>query len=610
MVQKKMFMLISLLMVLTVLRLPLPCGAVEKNAEFSVDAGGVTAGAGKSAEIVIKTVISKPFHLYAPGDKTGVALSYSVSSPAVESFHVTYPAPEVKDYPAMGEKLLLYEGTIFSTLEVKLAPDAPEDLKLAVKAVYQACTDTMCTPPAAETLETSLKITGSSAPAEAAPVKAVEESPSANETAATSSAGSSSFAKFYERSIFLAIAMAFLWGLISSLTPCVYPMIPITVAFFGSQTKERSKKKTFALALVFTIGMALSFAALGVIVTLVGVDMGSVMSNAWIVAFVTLLLLFFAGAMFELYEIRMPDSVMSKVGQSEQGYFGAFTMGLTMGLVAAPCVGPFAGSLLIFVSTVNSPAIGFLMLFSYGMGLGMLFLAVAMGANFLPRSGMWMVRLKNFFGLVILWLTLYFMQFVTPAYLMLAAASFYAVVTASILGVFSTVDENAPLVNHFAKGAGAVSLALAALFAVMAVLGSGVTDAAGLRSLAPAPTETVNADSKDSWIRNYDEGMKLARSGKKPVIIDFYADWCLPCKQIESEIFKNPEFIKAAERFIKIKLDCTDSSGEGASIKNRKYKSPYMPYIIFYDGAGNKTEFEIRGYASLKEVLEILGRIK
>ncbi|HBC74496.1 MAG TPA: hypothetical protein DC017_06505 [Candidatus Wallbacteria bacterium] len=233
-----------------------------------------------------------------------------------------------------------------------------------------------------------------------------------------------------------------------------------------------------------------------------------------------------------------------------------------------------------------------------------------MGANFLPRSGMWMVRLKNFFGLAILWLTLYFMQFVTPAYLMLAAASFYAVVTASILGVFSTVDENTPLANHFAKGAGAVCLALAALFAVMAVLGPGAADTAGLRSFAPGRTETTNADSKDSWIKDYNEGMKQARSEKKPVIIDFYADWCLPCKQIESEIFKNPDFLKAAERFIKIKLDCTDSSGEGASIKNQKYKSPYMPYIIFYDGAGNKTEFEIRGYASLKEVLEILGRIK
>jgi thiol:disulfide interchange protein DsbD len=470
----------------------------------------------------------------------------------------------------------------------------------------------MCTPPASETVEASLKITGASggSQAAAAQVKALEKDPAADKNAGSKPESSSSFAKFYERSVFLAVAMAFLWGIISSLTPCVYPMIPITVAFFGSQTRERSKKKTFALALVFTVGMALSFAALGVIVTLIGVDMGSVMSNAWIVAFVTLLLLFFAGAMFELYEIRMPDSVMSKVGQSEQGYFGAFTMGLTMGLVAAPCVGPFAGSLLIFVSTINAPATGFLMLFSYGMGLGMLFLAVAMGANFLPRSGMWMVRLKNFFGLVILWLTLYFMQFVTPAYLMLAAASFYAVVTASILGVFSAVDENTPLANHFAKGAGAVCLALATLFAVMAVLVSGAAGTAGLRSFAPARTETVNADSKDSWIKDYNEGMKLARSEKKPVIIDFYADWCLPCKQIESEIFKNPDFLKAAERFIKIKLDCTDSSGEGALIKNQKYKSPYMPYIIFYDGTGNKTEFEIRGYTSLKEILDILEKVR
>ena len=619
----KILALITLtVMLLTIIPAASPALAASDNAVFKIETGIIDARPGESVEITIKTDIAHPFHLYAPGDKTGIALNYSIESDAIDSFHASYPAPAVKDYPALGEKLLLYEGVIYSTLEIKIAANAPAaTIKLPVKVSYQACTDMMCTPPAFETIEALIKIVENNIPAAAAgaaeiaaPTAKSSQIPATIEPSdaagKTEPKRQSSFSQFYEKSIFLAIAMAFIWGLISSLTPCVYPMIPITVAFFGSQAADGSKKKTFALALTFTIGMAISFAALGVIVTFIGIDPGSIMSNAWLIAALTLLLLFFAGALFEFYEIKMPDSVMAKLGQSEQGYFGAFSMGLTMGLVAAPCVGPFAGSLLIFVSTVNSAPIGFLMLFSYGMGLGMLFLAVAMGAKFLPKSGMWMIRLKNFFGLLILWLTLYFMQFVTPLYLLMTAASFYSVVTASVLGVFSTIDENTPLANHFAKGTGVVFLALAALLAFVAVFESGAVShyAAGGLITAEKPAFEINLQ-KNSWITDYEEGMKKARAENKPVIIDFYADWCLPCKQIEAQIFKNHQFIDASDRFIKIKLDCTQPSSEGAVIKNKKYNSPYMPYIIFYDGKGNKSDTEVRGYTSLEEMLEIINKI-
>jgi len=602
---KRKFIFICVLLASVLFSQAFSAMAEKPEVSFRVLNSPIGAAAGASVEIVIQTDIVKPFHIYAPGDKTGIALSYSIASPAVESFKASYPAPVIKDYPSLGEKLLLYEGVIYSTIEIKISPAVQSGFKLPIKASYQACTDMMCTPPAAATLEAELNVTGLPA-AGAVSAASTPGAPPAADTVQPQKQ-KSSFAQFYERSLLLAVAVAFLWGLISSLTPCVYPMIPITVAFFGSQGAAGSRKKTFSLALVFVIGIAVSFAALGVAVTLIGVDLGSIMSNAWVVGLLSALLLFFAGAMFELYEIRVPDSIMSKVGQSEQGYFGAFTMGLTMGLVAAPCVGPFAGSLLIFVSAVNSPAIGFLMLFSYGMGLGMLFLAVALGAGFLPKSGMWMVRLKNFFGIVILWLTLYFMQFVTPLYAMYAAASFYAVVTAAVLGVFSAVDENSPMPVHFAKGAGMVFIALAALIAFACVLESGLVK-------IPLPAYNPAAEKSNSgaaeWIKNYDEGMKKARLEKKPVIIDFYADWCIPCKQIEAEIFKNPDFISASERFVKIKLDCTNPSDEGAVIKNKIYNSPYMPFIVFYDSAGKLSGSQVQGYTSLKEMLEIMDKIR
>jgi len=620
-------------------------------ASFSVAVSPGEALPGATAEVSVKIKIEKPYHIYAPGDKTGIPLSFKISAGDAASYETIFPAPLKKKI--MGEDLLLFEDS--AEAKILLAVDAKhagKSVKIPVEVQYQACTDDMCTAPQKETLEINLTVkaaavqTGGTNPGEnsgaadgrntfvvntasangtdknstgSTAEAHISKSVPVSETVSKNPGSKSTFMKFYEESFIYAIMIAFFWGLVSSLTPCVYPMIPITVAFFANQGGN-SRARTFSLAMIFVVGIALSFAILGVAVTLIGVDMGSIMANPWIVGFVCALLLFFAGAMFEFYEIKMPDAVMSKVGQSEQGFFGAFTMGLTMGLVAAPCVGPFAGSLLIFVSAIKSIPIGFIMLFSYGMGLGMLFLVFAMGARFMPRSGMWMVRVKNFFGLVLLWITLYFMQFVMAKAALMITAGIFASLTAVILGVFSTVDENTPVANHLAKAVGISTLFIAALFFAAGISELGFINFSGGQAGREAvstnaqnapgdPSKTSGAEFAD-WIKDYDEGMTLAKAGKKPVIIDFYADWCIPCKQMDSDIFKNPDFINATKNFVKIKLDCTNSSNKGAMIKKEKFDSPFMPYIVFYDSSGVKHEKEIQGYTKLPEMLEIVRSIK
>ena len=587
--------------------------ACAANINFTIFPPAYAIETGKSAEITIHAKIESPYHIYAPQDKTGVPLSFVLSGETLDSFKAIYPQHIKKNYPALGEELYLYENNVYSTLEISLKPGVNGKIKLELAIRYQACTETMCTPPVFETREIELNVSGQSETAavkSSAQIETLAKTDS-QEISASAAGKKSGFYYFYEKSFFMAIAVAFLWGVLSSLTPCVYPMIPITIAFFGSQSPDKSRSSTFKLALSFVFGIALSFAMLGVIVASAGIDPGSIMSNSYVGVTICALLILFAAAMFELFEIRIPGALMSKLGQSGPGYAGALTMGLTMGLVAAPCVGPFAGALLIFAAAINSLAIGFLMLFSYGLGLGMLFLAVAMGANFLPRSGMWMVRLKNFFGLLILWLSLYFMQFIASKPFMLSAASLYAIVSAAVLGAFSTVDENTDLIKHFTKGSGIISLVIASALALGALEGFGIISMPALNKMnALEKTSSAEDYRQNQWMTNYDAAMKKALDEKKPVIIDFYADWCLPCKQMEHDIFKNPDFIIQSERFVKVKLDCTNPSNPGAIIKKEKYHSPYMPYVIFYDSAHNKISKEIQGYTDLKEFLQIIKDIK
>lgn len=219
------------------------------------------------------------------------------------------------------------------------------------------------------------------------------------------------FAQALDKGWIWAYLLAFAFGFLTSLTPCVYPMIPITVAVFGARDESVSRRKAFLLATSYVFGMGLLYAVLGTGFALAGGRAGTLLSNPWVVVPITILLVTLAVSLFGAFELRLPLSVQNRLNQvGGRGVGGAFGMGLVGGLVAAPCTGPFLAGMLGFVATTGNWIAGSTLLFTYALGVGVLFWAIAITSLSLPKSGQWMEAIKSIGALALIVVALYFLR--------------------------------------------------------------------------------------------------------------------------------------------------------------------------------------------------------
>ena len=208
----------------------------------------------------------------------------------------------------------------------------------------------------------------------------------------------------------------FVAGLLTSLTPCVYPMIPIVVGIFGAKDESTSRARAFWLATLYVFGMGVMYSALGVGVALAGKAFGAILANPYVVIPMVLLYVALAASMFGAFELNLPASMQAKLaGVGGKGGAGAFGMGLVGGLTAAPCTGPILAGILAFVATTRNVPIGFSLLFTYALGMGVLFFAIAVFAVSLPKSGRWMETVKSIAGIALLVMGVYFLRPIFPA---------------------------------------------------------------------------------------------------------------------------------------------------------------------------------------------------
>jgi thiol:disulfide interchange protein DsbD len=599
------------------------------NCSYSQDQLQASATAGKkdfqlseSIKINVKGTVQDGYHINANKvtDEDLIPTSLKIESNDFKLVKASWPPSHKFKFSFSETELDVYQGAVNIGVTLKANKNLkPGKYQVSGSIHYQACNDRACFTPKdapfsvqvvlkedsvkADTSKTILTKKDSTEKEEKTEVKdttkKVQETTTLKENKrdttrqiSSSTTSQNEIEKYVqEKGIFVALFLIFIAGLALNLTPCVYPLIPITISYFGAQVKQKKAHKII-MALVYILGMSVTYSVLGTIAALTGGLFGSLLQNPLVVLLLVAIFLALALGMFGLYEIRIPQSIANFSGKSRQGYFGTALMGLTVGFIAAPCIGPFVLSLLVYVGKIGNPFLGFLMFFVLSLGLGFpyIFLAVFSGSiSKLPRSGVWMEGVKIIFGLIMVGLALYTAQalispkiyeIVFPIYLI--AAGFYLIV----------IDKKAKTAAGYTK----IKYIIAIVFIIW-----------GASSLHFGKEEQISSGKLEWQMTTSQQQIDdyVSKSTGKPTIIDFYADWCAQCKELDKYTYIDPKIIELSKKFNTVKVDLTkgDKEIEG------KFKILGLPVVAFLDKNGKEIEsLRVTGFLKPEEFVKVMEK--
>lgn len=375
-----------------------------------------------------------------------------------------------------------------------------------------------------------------------------------------------------------ALSLSFLAGLATALTPCVYPMIVITVSVFGASQVE-SKMKAAALSTAFVAGMVVLFSGLGIGVALTGGIFGDELSSPWVAGGIALMLTALALSMFGAFELALPARIQTKLAEAGGlGYRGAFVLGMVSSIIAAPCVGPVLGLLLPWIGTSGDVGFGAACMVAYALGLGTLFWLVGTFALSLPKSGRWMDWVKSFFGIVLIASALYFIRIWIPGYseleqkpLLLGAAA-GAVLAGMLLGAVH-------LSFSYTSTAVRVRKSLGVLLTAGGILGC----IGWVEALPP-----MDPDARMQWAHDYTEAKERALATGKPLLVDFGAEWCAACGELDRYTFADPKVVAEGRHFITVKVDMTETASPQKDWLEG-YGARGLPLVVIHDSKGKES---------------------
>lgn len=505
------------------------------------------------------------------------------------------PMGEAKDDPIFNQILYVFHHFADATLPYQFSNDGDKDVTFKVK--YQGCSEIsgICYPP--QTKEFTVKV-----------------SPISFAQAATSNASSEPVSEQDEitnalrsGNTWLTLAIFFGAGLLLAFTPCVFPMIPILSGIIVGQGENISTRKAFYLSLVYVLAMAMTYTIVGILVGLSGENIQAWFQNPWIIGSFAIIFVALSFSMFGFYELQMPASIQSKltnVSNSQRGghIIGVAIMGFLSALIVGPCVtAPLVGAL-IYIAETGDAVLGGMALFSLSMGMGAPLLVIGASAGkMLPRAGAWMDVIKAVFGVLLLGLAIWLLERVTPVAVTMTMWAALIIVSAIYMGAIDTLAAGSSGWKKLWKGLGVLLL----IYGIIIVIGlaSGNRNIfqplKGLGGMSNTSAQTEHLAFKQiKGVDGLNAELAKAKAAGKTVMLDFYADWCVSCKEMELLTFSDPAVQKALKNVVLLQADVTPNDAKDTELyKHFGIIGP--PSIMFFDTDGiERKNYRVVGYMS------------
>ena len=545
-------------------------------------------------------VIAEGYYLYRD-QFSFAALSDDLRIDA-QAIHI--PRGKLKRDPYFGETEI-HTGSV--AIDVPLLRARAAGPLAQVQVGYQGCKEnSICYPPLTKQLDIALPAASDSLAA-APPDSPAALSPQDRVTE-----------RLKQGSLILNIAAFFVFGLFLSLTPCVFPMIPILSGIIVGQSGAVTGRRGFLLSLAYVLAMALTYALLGALAGSLHLNLQAASQNPWTVGAFSLVFVLLALSMFGFYELRLPPALQTRLfalSQPQRGgdWRGAALMGAMSAVIVGPCVAPPLAGALLYISQTGDARLGGAALFSMGLGFGAPLLALgASTGSLLPRAGPWLERVKQVFGLIMLGVAVWFLERVVSNAMALLLWAVWFLIVALVLWLPRHGGRPGPW-PKLSKGLGVLALGYGA--ALAATAGAGSDDMLRpLRLLAGQGDAPPRESARFEPVANaaeLDQALARAAAQGRPALLEFYADWCITCIEMEEDTFSDPQVKQALAKLSLLQADVTDHDEEDQRLLKR-FQLFGPPAVLFFDGGQREMKTRrLIGYVKpepfLRHLRETLG---